>query len=98
MRFSKKRIEDFIKGRGFKTLTEFAQACHIDVANVYKNVNGSIRPGIDRLFVYAHVLQANMEQMITLFYPEEQAVLVDEINRASVALSMARQNMQKVEK
>lgn len=66
-----KARKDFITERGFKNLSEFARAVHDDPTNVHKVVKGQQRPTIEKLLKYAAVLDADVIQLVYLFYFKE---------------------------
>lgn len=62
---------DYIKNKGFKSITEFAKKCGIDTSNVRKNLLGIEKVNIKRLFIYADTLKCDMNEILELLYPEE---------------------------
>ena len=60
----------FVKSK-FKNVAEFARKCEIDTSNVRKNLLGIEKVNIKRLFIYADVLECDMNEILELLYPEE---------------------------
>lgn len=71
-----KARKDFITERGFKNLSEFARAVGEEPTNVHKVVKGQQRPTIEKLLKYAAVLDADVIQLVYLFYFKETSEYV----------------------
>ena len=80
---NKEKIVEFIKERGFDSISDFSKACNIDPSNINKNLNGSIKPNIKRMFIFAKVLKADISQIIYLFYTDEYKELIDIVNKSN---------------
>ena len=76
-----KMRKDFIKTRGFKNLSVFARAVDEYPSNIHKIIKGIQLPKVERLLQWAIVLDCDIEQLITLFYPNEMRKYVEAKNR-----------------
>lgn len=65
--------KDFIKYYGFETVSDFAKALQDDIANTTKVLQGKQKPTIEKIVKYAMVLNADIVDVISLFYPKEIA-------------------------
>lgn len=65
--------KDFIKSYGFDTVSSFASALNDDIANTTKVLQGKQKPTMQKIVKYAIVLNADIVDVIALFYPKEIA-------------------------
>ena len=75
-----KRLK-FIKERGFNNISEFARAVGEDPTNTAKVFRGEQKPKLDKLLKYALALDAEIEQMLMLFYNDEMKMYIKERNK-----------------
>ena len=66
-----KAITNYIIGKGFKNIAQFAQAAGMDRQNVWARVKGRTDPDIRMLMKWAAILKADVDELIALFYPSE---------------------------
>lgn len=60
-----------IKARGFKSFREFAKATGIEVSNIHSNLTGQFTLSIQRAFIIANTLKVPIDDILSIFYPEE---------------------------
>jgi len=60
-----------MKARGFKSFREFARATGIEVSNIHSNLTGQFTLSIQRAFIIADTLKVPIDNVLSIFYPEE---------------------------
>ena len=73
--------KQFVLDSGFTSIEHFAQYLEDDVSNVYKVLHGVQKPRIQKLFKFAEVLECDILQVLTLFYPDEMKKNVRMMNK-----------------
>lgn len=64
-------IVNYILGKGFKNISQFAIAVNMERQNVWCRIKGKTDPDIRMLLGWATVLDADIDELIALFYPSE---------------------------
>ena len=65
------QIIEYIKSKGFKNITEFANAVRMPRQNVWARIKGRTDPDIRMLLRWASVLKCDVDILVSLFYPNE---------------------------
>lgn len=78
---TKEKRVAFILERGYKSISDFARAVGENPENVAKIFRGEQKPKVNKLLKYALVLDAEIEQMLMLFYYDE---MTDYIKRRNI--------------
>ena len=70
-----------MKERGFESFRKFARETGISAANIHSNLTGHYTLSIQRAFIMANVLGVPIDDILSMFYPDEmrenQDVVVD---------------------
>ena len=64
-------IVNYILSKGFKNISQFAIAVNMERQNVWCRIKGKTDPDIRMLLGWANVLDADIDELIALFYPSE---------------------------
>lgn len=64
-------IINYIQGKGFDNISQFAQAVGMERQNVWARIKGKTDPDIRMLMRWAYILNADIDELIALFYPYE---------------------------
>lgn len=64
-------IINYIQSKGFDNISQFAQAVGMERQNVWARIKGKTDPDIRMLMRWAIVLDADIDELIALFYPSE---------------------------
>jgi len=68
----KEKFELLVKTHGFANISQFAKEAGIADSNIYSNLdNGRWNISIKRMFQMAKVLHCHIDEVISIFYPEE---------------------------
>lgn len=76
---------DYVLSKGYKNIAQFADACGIHRSNVMKNLRGTEKPNIKRLFIYASTLKCDMDTILRLLYTEDMKTLDKVLNEKNKA-------------
>lgn len=64
-------IVDFITNHGYANISLFAKAVGMERQNVWARIKGKTNPDITMLLRWAKILNADIVDMIRLFYPDD---------------------------
>lgn len=68
----KDKFELLVKSHGFVNVNQFSKEVGIATSNIYSNLdNGRWNMSITRMFKMANVLHCHIDEVISIFYPEE---------------------------
>ena len=67
----KAKLEKMVKDAGFDSIFQFTKENNFDMANIYKNLNGTWKMSMKRMFELANALRVPVGRVIELFYPDE---------------------------
>lgn len=62
--------KEFIIKHGFKNIAEFARSVNDNQSNILKILKGQRLPEIQKLFMWADILQVNITELLYLFYTD----------------------------
>lgn len=68
----KRKFIELINSRGFDNIHQFAKACGIESCNVYTNLKGSTKLGMDRAYLYANTLGVPIQQVLEVLRPQDE--------------------------
>lgn len=81
---------EFMKERGYTSISDFARAIGEDVTNTHKVFSGKQKPGIEKCFKYANALGATIDQILMLFYTDLMNDHIKNYNNALIDLEMQK--------
>lgn len=83
-------MKGYISNAGYATVKEFAEHCGIEYSRCIKNMKCATgyKPSIDSLFVYATNLHIHVDELLTLFYPEEWTYMLENVGGGKKCLDL----------
>lgn len=71
---SKTKFTQLLQAKGYTTIAEFARDCNVKPQTVFVHVRNQHRPDINRMFLYASVLEVPIDDILRIFYPHDMAL------------------------
>lgn len=68
---TKSKFLELISNAGYESVEQFSQACNLQTTSVFLHIRGKYRPSLDRIFIYARVLDTDIDTIIRCFYEKE---------------------------